>query len=835
MGMDKPGETSMRKPLFLAAVMISLYAGRDGLNVLPLLRETIPGLFAALFSAAFLPDLWTYCSAGFFPILFSCGTKKKDPSRDLFFRSFFLNPIPSAITTIDEGIVVDANDAYLRLTGYAKEDLLGKAVIAADIWAEPDSRAELMAELREKGFVQNREIPIRHTSGRIHDCLFFAEIIEYAGRPHVLSMAIDITERNFAEKALLEAEGRYRSMIEYSLNGVAVYRGRGEGEDFEFVDFNRAAERIDHITREEVVGKTLLQLFPKLRKSPLFEALRRVWRTGTPEFLPIVHYEDERIAGWRENFVYKLPSGEIVSVFSDQTARKKAEDDLQEQRRVLLTLFGNLPGMVYRCRNDPGWTMEFVSEGCLALTGYTAEELTGSRRVSYGQIIHPDDQGRVWSEVQKGLRTRDHFQIIYRIITEKGEVKWVWEQGVGVFSPVGELRSMEGFIVDISEHKHIQEELKTSEEKYAAIFQASPDWISVSTINEGIYIESNEAFLKGTGYTLGEVLGRTSLDLGFWEKPEDRKRVIGKIRDKGSIRNEEVRFRTKDGRIRTHLWSAEVMDLGGRACILGWGRDITRYKYIEAEMQRSQRMESLGRLAGSIAHDINNLLAAIDGFCDLILLKAENRESVAGYVGKIKDVKNSASAFIRQLVSFSRKQPIMPVEVDINEVIRKMQDLLLPVMGARIDLKLMLDPQACLVMADRSQLEQVIMNLSLNARDAMPQGGTFTLATSHAEVNEVSASRNRDLSPGSYVRIIATDTGSGMDEETAAHVFEPFFTTKEEGRGSGLGLTTVYTIVKQAGGTIRLRTEPGRGATFTIFLTALKGKEDDGELRGNTG
>ena len=277
------------------------------------------------------------------------------------------------------------------------------------------------------------------------------------------------------------------------------------------------------------------------------------------------------------------------------------------------------------------------------------------------------------------------------------------------------------------------------------------------------------------------------------------------------------------------------MDLGGRTCILGWGRDITRYKYIEAEMQRSQRMESLGRLAGSIAHDINNLLAAIDGFCDLIMLKAESRESVAGYVGKIKDVKNSASAFIRQLVSFSRKQPVMPGEVDLNEVIRKMQDLLLPVMGARIDLKLMLDPQACLVMADRSQLEQVIMNLCLNARDAMPGGGTFTLASSHADVNEESAVQYRDLPPGSYVRIIATDTGNGMDEETAAHVFEPFFTTKEEGRGSGLGLTTVYTIVKQAGGTIRLLTEPGNGAAFTIFLPALKGKEDDGEPRGNTG
>ncbi len=183
----------------------------------------------------------------------------------------------------------------------------------------------------------------------------------------------------------------------------------------------------------------MLQTFPGPRASGLYEALLRVWRTGEGEYLPVYFHLDERISGWRESFVYKLPSGELVEVYSDQTARVKAEDELSEHRRELITLMSNLPGMVYRSKNDTDWTMESVSQGCFKLTGYTASELIGNKRISYGQIIHPEDRDMVWAEVQKALEKRDHYQIVYRIITKNYEVKWVWEQGIGVFPP--EMRS----------------------------------------------------------------------------------------------------------------------------------------------------------------------------------------------------------------------------------------------------------------------------------------------------------------------------------------------------------------------------------------------------------
>jgi len=318
------------------------------------------------------------------------------------------------------------------------------------------------------------------------------------------------------------------------------------------------------------------------------------------------------------------------------------------------------------------------------------------------------------------------------------------------------------------------------------------------------------------------VVGRASLDIDIWEKPSDRRRIVRKIREQGFVRNEEVRFRTKGGELRHILWSAVPIRLGDKECILGWGRDITEYKYLEEELLRAYKMEAVGRLAGTIAHDFNNYLTAIDGFCELAILKASDRDAVTRHVGKIREVKKTASSLVKQLLSFSRKQPAKPVSVDVKDVVHSMKDLLLPVMGSKIELKLELAPEDCLVLADRSQMEQIIMNLSLNAKDAMPRGGSFVVTTNRVFVDETSAGMHVDLRPGEYVKMTFSDTGTGMDEETASHVFDPFFTTKGVGKGSGLGLTIVYTIVKQWGGCITLHSQPDKGSIFTVFLPAFK-------------
>jgi PAS domain S-box-containing protein len=215
------------------------------------------------------------------------------------------------------------------------------------------------------------------------------------------------------------------------------------------------------------------------------------------------------------------------------TRALRTAEDLSERNRELFTLTSNLPGMVYRCRNDRDLTMEAVSQGCLALTGYGPDDLVANRTISYGDVIHPEDRGRVWDEVQAALSRREHFQLMYRIVSSGGRVKWVWEQGTGVFSSDGRLLSLEGFVIDISEQKRIRDELRLSEDKFSKIFQASPDWISITTLDEGIFLDVNDGYLKSSGYTRDEVIGHTSLEINVWENPGVRERIVGKIRDAG--------------------------------------------------------------------------------------------------------------------------------------------------------------------------------------------------------------------------------------------------------------------------------------------------------------
>ena len=751
-------------------------------------------------------------------------------NKDLFFQCFNLNPIPAAITTIDDGVIVDVNDAFCELSGHRREGLLGRTVMDIRLWVDTAQRESVLQEGRQKGVVKNREVLLRHANGEAHHCLLFTKVFEYDGKPHHLSMAIDISERKRSEDELGYAEARYRAMVENTLSGVAIFRALGDCEDFEYLEFNKAAERIDLVSREEVVGKTLLEAFPGSRESGLYQALCRVWRNGIGENLPVYYYQDDRISGWRESFVYRLPSGELVEVYSDHTALIRMEEDLSERNRELYTLISNLPGMVYRRVHDGEWTMVEVSQGSFKLTGYRREELVGNKKISWGRVIHLEDRDVVFHEIHRALEKRDHFQVVYRIRTADDRIKWVWDHGSGVFSAEGGLQFLEGFAFDITDHMRIQEELRMTEERFAKIFQASPDWVSITTLEDGAYIDVNDGYLKASGYTRDEVMGHTSLEIDIWERASDRRRLVRKIRDQGLVRNEEVRFRTKTGNLRSVLWSAVPITLGDRECILGWGRDITEYKYLEDELLRTQKMEAVGRLAGTIAHDFNNYLSAIDGFCELALLKVGNAEAITRNIGKIRDVKVTASSLIKQLLSFSRKQPAKPVPVDLNDVIRSMQELLVPVMGSKIELGLTLGTDKCLILSDRSQLEQVIMNLSLNARDAMPKGGCFRISTEHVFVDEESAGMHVDLSAGEYVRLLVSDIGMGMDKDTVSHVFDPYFTTKSLGKGSGLGLTIVYTIVRQSGGCISLQSEPGKGSTFTIFLPVYKAGAEEKHL-----
>ncbi len=375
-----------------------------------------------------------------------------------------------------------------------------------------------------------------------------------------------------------------------------------------------------------------------------------------------------------------------------------------------------------------------------------------------------------------------------------------------------------GLAVDITQRKRLEDSLVRAEEKFAKAFRATPDAISISTLEEGRYLEVNESFQRLTGYERDEVVGRTVFDLNLWVDPTDQQRIASDILQLGSVTNRELRFRNKRGEVRSGLLSAEAIDLSGQRCLVAVVRDISEHRMLEAQLMQAQKMEAIGRLAGGVAHDFNNLLAIIIGYSDLLQEAVGPQDPARKHVEEIRKAGQRAAGLTRQLVAFSRKQVLELRVFDLNAVVIENHKMLRRLIGEDIELLLQLDPERGVVKADPVQIEQVIMNLAVNARDAMPRGGRMVIETANVELEAQQLSRQVTMQPGAYVMLAVSDNGTGMDAATQSRVFEPFFTTKEKGKGTGLGLATVYGIVKQSGGYIWVYSELGKGSTFKIYL-----------------
>ena len=316
-------------------------------------------------------------------------------------------------------------------------------------------------------------------------------------------------------------------------------------------------------------------------------------------------------------------------------------------------------------------------------------------------------------------------------------------------------------------------------------------------------------------------MGQRSPIVPLDQEPEG-KAVMPRVLAGASIVEQELPSHTKDGRpinVRAHF--APIADESGR--ILGaisLMEDTSELDRLQAELFEARKLESVGRLAGGIAHDFNNILTAIIGFADLSLDEPPETD-LTEYVTGILGAAERAAGLTQQLLAFSRRQMLQPQVLAVNDVASGVESMLRRLIGEQIELKMDLDPEAGYLRADRIQLEQVILNLTLNSRDAMPSGGQLVVETGHQHYAPASRSRPRDLEPGDYVTISVSDTGLGMDSDTRDHIFEPFFTTKSRGRGTGLGLATTYGIIKQSGGSVLVESEPGHGTTFRIYFPTV--------------
>lgn len=373
---------------------------------------------------------------------------------------------------------------------------------------------------------------------------------------------------------------------------------------------------------------------------------------------------------------------------------------------------------------------------------------------------------------------------------------------------------------EIAERSQAENQLRLSEERFAKAFKSSPIPMSIQSLRDYRYLDVNDGYLEMTGYQRQELVGVSSLDLSLWADPERHNQVFELLRAGKSVRNVETSIRRKGGEERTTLLSAEQILLGNECFALISEHDISQRLELEEQLRQAQKMEAIGHLAAGVAHDFRNILTVIQGHANLRLLSPTLDPKVADSLVQITEAVERASNLTRQLLAFSRKQIMQLEVVDLNKIVENLSSMLARLIGEQVTLQTRFTDGLPMIEADVCSIEQVILNLAVNARDAMPGGGKLVIASSVLRVDTEYAASNPESLPGEYVCLTVRDTGCGMDEATRNRLFEPFFTTKEVGKGTGMGLATAYGIVKQHNGWIEVESKPGAGSSFTLFLPA---------------
>ena len=489
-----------------------------------------------------------------------------------------------------------------------------------------------------------------------------------------------------------------------------------------------------------------------------------------------------------------------------------AFDRPPEGDAFLRRLLRSFPGMAYRRRNDAGWTMEFVSPGALALTGFEPRDLIENRVVSYRDLAHPDDHETVEQAVRESILSGSGFQVAYRIHRVDGRERRVVEHGFPVFGVAGSPEAIEGWITDVTEQRDLAERSANREDQFRALVEQS--LAGVYLVREGRFRYANPRLADIFGYSVEELLSLPSIREVV--HPDDHALVTENVRKRidGEVDQLRYEFRVnrKDGQERVVEVHGRRIEIEDGPAVMGTLLDVTERKRHEHRYHEAQMMAALGRLARGVAHDLNNFLAVIKSTAELAMLDRPQDTALADDLREVVAAADRGAALSRQLARFGRGRsgPITPVS--LGTLIRDLQPVLERVLGKDVALKVAIEPNLPPVAVDPTHADEVVMNLVLNARDAMPEGGSI-------DINVFRDPAAADGSAHSAARVVleVSDTGVGIPPETLKHIFEPYFTTKGE-EGTGLGLANVWRIVTDAGGTVDVTSTGGKGATFRICL-----------------
>jgi two-component system cell cycle sensor histidine kinase/response regulator CckA len=531
---------------------------------------------------------------------------------------------------------------------------------------------------------------------------------------------------------------------------------------------------------------------------------------------PDSFYDRHKYIVWAAVFVVAVLSGFVIFLSISTIRRRRAEESLRQANLVV----ENSPAILFRWKVSEGWPVEYVSNNVTRF-GYSVEELL-SGSVLYTQIVHAGDLERVKSEVwEHSASGEDQFKQEYRILTKSGDVRWVEDHTVIEREPGSQVTHYQGVVIDITERKNAQEALHVKTDELDRIFNLSPDLLCIADLN-GRFVRLNPVWEQTLGYPLNELEGRMFMDFVHPDDIATTRRAIDDLTEGEDVIDFVNRYRHRDGTYRWIEWRSTPYQ---RTLIYAAARDVTERisnEIAEARLKEqlfhAQKMETVGLLAGGVAHDFNNLLTPILGYSELLMLAFPEGDKNRQKLEQINQAASLARDLTKRLLAFSRKQMLELDVVNVGDIIHGFEQVVHRTIRENIQIEIFIAPSLGMVRADKGQIEQVLLNLAVNAQDAMPEGGVLIIEAKNTDLDESYTSSHLEVTPGPYVMLSVSDTGMGIDEETQEHIFEPFYTTKELGRGTGLGLATVYGIVKQHGGSISVYSVKNKGSTFKIFL-----------------
>ena len=495
---------------------------------------------------------------------------------------------------------------------------------------------------------------------------------------------------------------------------------------------------------------------------------------------------------------------------------KPAWNSLRQTEEMFYPTFENAP--VAMCLVSPQGRFLSVNTALTRMLEYSKDELLS---MSFGDVTHPDDlsASKEWVDtlLAGGETTMD---LEKRYIRKSGQVVWGIVRSFLLRGAEGNPLFFITHVQDITERRRSEEAILAERNFANAVLNSLPG-IFYMFDQTGKFLRWNRNFEQATGYSPEEIARMSPLDLFLGADRALIEERIGEVFAKGAS-DAEANLVSKSGKQTPYYFTGQMIHVEGNTCLIGMGIDVTEHRSLEEQLRESQKMEAVGRLAGGIAHDFNNLLTVIIGYGELLLSKIGEGKPMSLEAGEIRKAALKAASLTSQLLAFSRRQILNPEVLDLNSIVMDVEKMLHRTIEEHIDVELNLDEDLWKVKADRNRIEQVIINLAINAKDSMSKGGTLSIGTRNIMIDETTVNIHPDVGPDAYVALSIKDTGHGMDPGTLAHIFEPFFTTKEVGKGTGLGLATVYGIVMQSGGQIHVDSKFGHGTTFTIYLPRVR-------------